>query len=300
MTEEKSKWVKYGAIFAIIIMIGSAVLVGLSLYGNDSTDPVEYPLKSIKGTQADFTFKNAKDGVKYLPAGILSVEVIKIYPGDVIAESFNNAFPGVTSDKVMVGSYPDGIVEYYAVDENNNGSVIVPGKPRYDEYNGYNVLIMSPAQRVIAGDPLIVASFFNYTLNNTLGKRVADVLAGKSSGATDLNDILAYAEDTDVFDEIRAFKANNGSDYDKYYQCTSQSETGILKIEAIFLSPNEDVKESVSAFANNASDSVTVAVLEDGPALKIYITTSDYIGFLVEMQNLNQLISSHTAQGSSA
>ena len=294
MTEEKSKWVKYGAIFAIIIMVGSAVLVGLSLYGNDSTDPVEYPLKDIAGTHANVTFKNAKDGVKYLPAGVLSVDIIKVYPNDEISASLNKSFTGITADKVMVGSYKEGIVEYYSV-ENNNGTMTIAGKPNYEQYSGFNLIRTNVAQRVIVGNPIIIASFFNYTIDSTLGKKVVDVLTGTAAGSTDLNDILAYANDTANFDEIRVYKANAGSDYDKYYQCASQSGAGMIQLEAIFLSPNEEVKESVTAFANNAAESVTVAVTEDGPALKIYITTSDYIGYLTETNNLYNLISNHTA-----
>ena len=300
MTEEKNKWVKYGSIFAIVIMLVSAVLVGLMYLGDDSTDFAEYPLKNIKGTHTDFTFKNAKDGVKYLPEGVLGISILKVYPGDNISESLNASFPGVVFDKVMVGSYAEGMVEYYSVEENNNGSIVLQGKPKYDEYNGYNIVITNPAQRAIVGDPIIIASFYNYVTDNKLGRKVVDVIAGKASGATNLNDILSYADDTDVFDEIIVFKANNGSDYDKYYQRSSQSGTGILQMEAIFLSPNEDVKESVRAFEKNASESVTVAVTENGPALKINITTSDYIGYLTEMQKLNKLVSDHTVQSSSA
>jgi len=298
MTEEKSKWVKYGAIFAIIIMLGSGVLA-VSMLLDDSAEPTEYPLKNIKGQQTDFTFKNAKDGVKYLPAGVLSVNILKIYPDDEISESLSHSFPGIVTDKVMLGSYKEGMIEYYSVKENNNGSIVVQGKPTYDKYGGYDMIRVSPAQRAIIGDPLIIASFFNYSKDSTLGKRVIDVLNGDASGATDLNDILAYADDVDNFDEIIAYKANAGSDYDKYYQRSSQSGTGILQMEAIILSPDDSVKESVSAFSNNASESVTVAVMENGPALKIYITSSDYIGFLTKTNELYKLISTHTVQSNS-
>ena len=286
MTEEINKLVKYGAVFAIILMLGSAVLVGLTVFGsNDSTNSVA------------FTFINAKDGVKYLPDGLLSVNIIKIDPDDEIAASLNNSFPGVAFEKMMVGSYESGGLEYYAIKNAGSGNITVPGNPRYENYDDYKIAVTQSNQHVIVGNPLIITTFFNSSNDATLSKKALDVISNKTPGATNLNDILSYADDESNYEEIIAFKANAGSDYDKYYQRASILYNGTLQLEAIILSPNENVKKSVEEFAKIDSENTTITVTENGPALKMYINSTDGPLFVEEMDKLMTLLASHTVQG---
>ena len=295
MTEEKSKWVKYGAIFAIIIMLGSGVLA-VSMLLDDSAEPTEHSLKDIKGPQADFTFKNAKDGVKYLPEGVINISITRITPGDNISANLDKSFPNVTLDACMVGIYETGMVEYYSVKDNNNGKIVLSGKPKYDKYGGFNLIRASVAQRVIVGDPIIIASFFNYRLDSTLGNKVVDVLTGKANGATNFNDILSYADDTEIYNEITVFKANERSNFSKYYQRSSQYENGTILLETIVLNPSESMKSDIVKFAEPSMENATVSVIENGPAMKIYITGQDYISFAMKANELYTLTYSHTNQ----
>jgi hypothetical protein len=296
MTEEKSKWVKYGSIFAIIIMLVSAVLVGLMYFSNDD-GPAEYFLKDFAGTHTNFTFKNAKDGVNYLPEGVLRVDIIKVYPESETAVNLEQSFPGVTFDKVMIGSYDSGGVEYYSAKDISNGKIALPETPRYENYSGYSMIIISPAQRIIAGNPIAIATYFNYSVDNTLGRKMIDVLNKKSTGSTDFNDILSYADDTEVYDQISFSKVNGN--FSKSYQRSSYYENGTIQLESIIYNPQQAMKDDIEIFAVNSAENVTVSVTENGPAMKIYVTSPDYISFAMKANELYGLIASHTVQENS-
>jgi len=272
MTEEKSKWVKYGSIFAIIIMLGSAVLF-MTMFTNDSPD---------KATPVDFTIKNAKDGVNYLPEGVLNIEIIKIYPNDEISVSLNNSFPGVTFDKVMVGSYENGILRYYSVKEGSKKPVM-SGNPTYETYNGYSIAIESN-QHAIVGNPLIIASG-----DNTLSRKIINILNKNSTSSTNFNDILSYADDTEIYEQIRVSKTSEGSNFSKYYQRTSQYENGTIQLETIVLNPTQSMKDDIAAFAGSSTENVTVTVTENGPAVKIYIDSADFISYATKTNELYNL-----------
>lgn len=308
MQEEKNKWIKFGAIFAILIMVGSAVFVGIlygwdSLTGDDNTT-TEYPFTDIPGTHANFTFKNVKDGAAYVPEDVLSINILKIYSNDSIDQKLQENFPGAESSKVMTASYQTGMLEYYLVENESNTSIVINGsKPQLDEYEGYNIIFISPYQRVIAGSPIVIASFFNYT-ENTLAKKAVDVFEGKASGSTNLNDILGYAEDTENYDEIIVYKANNGSNYDKYYQRSSQyvnttTFTLAFQLESIILNPNDAMKQDVRNLAANATEGVEFTITEEGNVMKTYVDGSDYTTFMKDTNALYQLISTHTKQANS-
>ncbi len=309
MQEEKNKWMKFGAIFAIVIMVGSAVFVGLlygwdSLTGNDNTT-TEYPFTDVPGTHTNFTFKNAKDVAGYIPEDVLSINILKIYSNDTVDQGLKEAFPGAESGKRMVASYQTGMLAYYPVENESNVSIVINGsKPQYENYEGYNIIFTHAAQRVVAGNPIIIASFFNYASDNTLAKKAVDVLEGKASGSTNLNNILAYADDTENYDEIIVYKANNGSDYDKYYQRASQYVNTTtfqlsFQMESIVLKPTDEMKQDIRDLAANATEGVEFTVTEDGDIMKTYVDGSNYTSFMKDTTALYQLISKHTQQANS-
>ncbi|MDL2261779.1 hypothetical protein LJC08_06090 [Methanimicrococcus sp. OttesenSCG-928-J09] len=306
MQEEKNKWVKYGAIFAILIMVGSAVFVGI-LYGwesltGDDNEPTEYPFTDVPGNHTNFTFKNAKDAANYVPAGVLSINILKIYDNDTVDQGLTEAFPGAESDKRMVASYPTGMLAYYPIENESNVSIVINGsKPQYENYEGYNIIFTHAAQRVVVGSPIIIASFFNYAADNTLAKKALDVLAGKSSGSTDLNDILSYADDVSNYDEIIVYKANAGSDYDKYYQRASQNVNMTtfqleFQMESIVLKGSSAMKQDIRDLAENASEGIEFVITEEGDVFKTYVNGADYTSFMKDTNALYQLVSKHTQQ----
>jgi hypothetical protein len=304
MQEKKNKWVKFGAVFAIVIMVVSAVLVGLIGFGGEEKD-TELSLSDIPGTQANFTFKNAIDGSTHVPEGVLSISILKVYADDAVDKSLKDAFPGAEADKIMMVSYPAGRVDYYSLTEESNASITLIGKPQYNKHEGYNILFLSSIQRAIAGNPLILASFYDYTVDNSLAKKAVDVLAGKSPGSADLKDILAHADDVDNYDEIIVYKANAGSSYDKYYERSSQFfDMSTLQLtfqtESIVLKPDADMKAEIRAFAGNATGDNKITVTEEGDVLKIYIDSTNAENFLKDRNVLYNLISDNTAQGSNS
>lgn len=309
MQEEKSKWMKFGAIFAIVIMVGSAVFVGL-LYGWDSltgddNSTTEYPFTDVPGTHTNFTFKNAKDAANHVPEEVLGINILKIYDNDSIDQKLRENFPGADGSKVMTASYQTGILEYYPIENESNTSMVINGsKPQYENYESYNIIFVSPYQRVVVGSPIIIASFFNYTSDNSLAKKALDVIEGKASGSTNLNDILAYADDTENYDEIIVYKANAGSDYDKYYQRASQYLNGTtfqlsFQMESIILKPTDEMKQDVRDLAANATEGVEFTITEEGDVMKTYVDGSNYTSFMADTNALYKLVSNHTKQANS-
>ena len=300
MQEQKSKWVKFGAIFAILIMVGSAVLVGLLLTDSGSNKTTEFLLSDTPGTQANFTFKNAIDGSKYLPEGVLGITIRTIYSNDTVDQGLKQDFPGIEADKLMTASYSAGRIDYFSLRNESNASVTINGKPQYDVYEGHNILFLGPSHRLVAGNPLILVTFLNYA-DNSLAKRAVDVLSGKSLGSTDLSDILSYADDVAVFYEITVFKANDGSNYSKYYQRSSEfiDMTTLelaFQIESIVLQPNAEMKADIYALSENAAGSNKITIVEEGNALKAYIDSSDVTEFIQDRDALYEIVSVHTRQ----
>jgi hypothetical protein len=140
MQEQKSKWVKFGAIFAILIMVGSAVLVGLLLTDSGSNKTTEFLLSDTPGTQANFTFKNAIDGSKYLPEGVLGITIRTIYSNDTVDQGLKQDFPGIEADKLMTASYSAGRIDYFSLRNESNASVTINGKPQYDVYESLSMM----------------------------------------------------------------------------------------------------------------------------------------------------------------
>ncbi|WNY24452.1 hypothetical protein MmiHf6_17890 [Methanimicrococcus hongohii] len=309
MQEEKSKWVKYGAIFAILIMVGSGVFVGLMYWDGltgDENATIEYPFADVPGTHANFTFKNAKDAAQYVPEDVLSINILKVYDNDTIDQTLQTSFPGAEPARLLTASYLTGGLEYVVLESEENVSIVLNGsKPQYEDYEDYNIIFISPYQRVIAGNPLIIASFYNYVADNSLAKKAVDVLAGKSAGSTTLNDILEYADDTETYDEIIVYKANNGSNYEKYYQRSSQYVNMTtfqlaFQLESIILNPNDEMKQAVYDLAENASEGIEFTITEEDNVMKTYVDGADYTSFMTDTNALYKLISDHTKQSTTA
>ncbi|MDR0768264.1 MAG: hypothetical protein LBE57_07600 [Methanosarcinales archaeon] len=310
MKEEKSKLMKYGAIFAVVIMvgvIGSALAIGiLDNVGGGGNSTTTHPFADIPGAHSNFTFKNAKDAVSYVPEGVLAINILRVYENDTVDQAIQRSFPGASTTRILTASYQIGGLEYVVLDSTENVSINVNGsRPHYEYYEGYNILFISPHQRVVAGNPIIIASFFNYLADNTLAKRAIDVLEGRASGATNLNDILAHADDVENYDEIIVYIANAGSNYTSYYQRSSQflnmsSFQMNFQLESIILRPTAEMKRDVYALAENASAGVEFTVTEEGDVMKTYVDSSNYNAFMADTNALYRLISNHTNQSSSA
>lgn len=307
MKEEKNNWIKIGAIFAIVIMLGSVFFIAFdSIFGDWGNETTGYPFADVPGAHVNFTFNNAKDAAALVPEGVLSLNIVRVFPNDTIDQGIKQAFPGAQAQRRMVASYPAGYLEYYPIENESNASILINGTaPTYETYQNYNVIFINPIQRVIVGNPIILASFFNATADSTLAQKAIDVLTGTTSGSTTLNDILQYADNVSNYDQIIVYQANPGSDYGKYYQRVSQgvnTSTGqlIFQVESIVLQPNDAMKADIYTLAENANESVEYTVLEEGNVLKLYLDGSNLTSFRAESDALYQLVSNHTQQASNS
>lgn len=311
--DKKSKWMKFGALFAILIMVGSAVFVGI-LYGldgltggNDNTETA-YPFTDVTGNHVNFTFKNAKDAAAYIPAGVLSISIHRIYDNSTIDQGLQEAFPGADGEYRMTASYETGALSYFLINEEsmNNTSIMINGsKPQYENYGGYDIIFMNAAQRVVVGNPLFIATFYNYTSDNSLARKAIDVLNGNTSGSSNLNDILVYADDVSLYDEIIVYEANSGSNYTKYYQRSSSYAIGmdfqlVFELESIIMNPTDEMKADVYALAANATEGIEFTITEEDNVLITDVVGHEYEPFMEDTTELYNLISNHTRQGTTA
>lgn len=295
MKEEKNKWIKYGALFAILIMVGSAtvaVLMG-GLDGTDSNTATEYPFADVPGAHANFSFTNIKDGAGHLPEGVLQISSFST--NATINESMNQSFPGSNTSKVMVAYYSAGMLEYYQTETAENVSILIPGKkPVYEDYGGYSILYTNPAQRVIVGSPIVIATLANYTNDSGLAQRVVDVFSGTSAGSKDFDPILAYADDISDYEEMVVSRSVNGSGYDMLYQRSSAYENGTFQMESVIYSPSADLRSDIKTLAGTEAESVTFSVTEDDAMIKLYINSTNQLSYMTAANSLYAVINQYT------
>ncbi|MCL2863362.1 MAG: hypothetical protein FWE54_04665 [Methanimicrococcus sp.] len=287
MKEEKSKWIKYGAIFAILIMVGSAT-VGVMMivgWGDNSNKMTKHPFSDIPGEHTNFAFTNIKDGAKYIPEGALQIS--SYASNETIDEALNAAFPGAEATKVLVVYYPTGMLEYYQLKNENNVSIMISGnKPVYEKYENYNIIYINPVQRIIAGNPIVIASLNNYANDSNLAKRAIDVFTGYSGGSKDFDPIFAYVDDVSDYEEMTVSKSS-GSGYSMLYQCSRiVNDTYIL--ETVVYSPSGDMRDDIAEMA--AEDSETFSVSEDDYMIKLYIESNDFLTYVIAANNLHGVL----------
>lgn len=284
--EEKSIWVKFGSIFAIIIMVGSATIGVMMLTGWGSDKTKAYPFSDVPGTHVNFTFTNIKDGVKYLPDGASQISCFTTNAS--INASMSASFPGFEASKVLVAYYPTGALEYYQIKTERNVSIMINGsKPTYENYDNYNIIRISPVQRVIVGSPIIIASLSNYANDSNLARRAVDVLTGFSGGSKDFDPILAYADNVSDFTEMVVSKST-GSGYSMLYQRSGVLANGTIQLETIVYGPSSKVRTDLNEMA--AGDSATFRVSEDGSMIKLYIESNDQVSYALAANNLYAVI----------
>ena len=296
--EPANIWVKYGAMFCIIIMVGAAMVgIGYFIVDYVQSKTTDYPFSKVGGIHSDFTFTNIIDGAKYVPEDALSIHIVVVKEDDVLSEGIQEFFPGAQATKTMTVSYASGGLEYYSLNSEENVSMIISGsKPKYENYSGYHLISSSPAHRAVVGKTPIIATFFNPSINSTLGKKAIDVLVGDAPGSSDFDEILAYADNVSNFEESIVYTANSGSNYSQYYQRSSLlNNNSSFQFEAIFSNPTDQMKEEIQELADNTQNDVTYTISQDNNMIKIYIESSEYYPFLIETWNFNYFIGDHTA-----
>ncbi|MDR2943874.1 MAG: hypothetical protein LBU81_02105 [Methanosarcinales archaeon] len=300
--EKKSNWVKYGAVFAILIMVSSAVLVGLFTLWDGSgsnTTTTTYPFADVSGTHANFTFSNIKDGVQYLPEG--AVTVSSFTTNSTMNESLNKSFPGLESSRVLVASYSTGILEYYTAENENNAGIMIPGdKPVYDQYEGYNFISPGPSQRVLVGNPIVVATLSDYSDASNLAKKAVNVFTGLSQGSRNFDSILAYADDVSDYEQMTVSGASNGSSYSMLYQRSSAFSNSTIQLETVVYGPSAAMRSDIKEMAAKNVSDVTYSVTEDDSMIKLYIDSTAPTSYMTEANNLYGIISRYTNASSAA
>ena len=290
--EKKSNWIKFGSIFAILIMVGSATVgvVMLTGLGGDSNKAKAYPFSDIPGKHTNFTFTNIKDGAKYLPEGVAQISCIAT--NTTINTSLNSAFPGADSSVVMVAYYPTGRLEYYQTKTEDNVSIMTNGKPTTEDYEGYSIIYAGPAQRIMVGSPIIIASLSNYANDSSLARRAVDVFTGLSEGSKDFAPILAYVDNVSNFEEMTVSKASASAGYSMLYQRSSAFSSGTFQMETVVYGPNDDMRADIKEMA--AEDSTTFTVSEDESMIKLYIETTDQLEYMMAANGLYGILNQYS------
>ena len=286
MKKKQNNWMKYGAIFAILIMIGSAIIVGLIA---DTGGEKAYPLNDVTGTKTNFTLNAVKDGIKYVPEGVLAITAVPA--SEEMKTSVGELFPGATPSKLMTAIYNEGLVEFYGLQSTDNVSVMIEGnKPKYNKFGDYNV-ISTVTQGVFAGNPMIRVVFEG--ADKSLVEKVANVLSGTSTGAKDFDTILNLADDVSDYESILVSKTKEGAQFAMLYQRESVFENGTSQLETIIYGPSAEFRTELKEFSEREIPNITFTATEDELMFKLYINGTDSLAYQVIETGLHNLIEEH-------
>ena len=287
MKKKQNNWRKYGSIFAIVIILGSFIIYASLVV--DTGGEKAYPLNDVTGTKTNFTLNAVKDGIKYVPEGVLAITVVPA--DDKMNTSVGELFPGATPSKLMTAIYNEGLVEFYGLQSTDNVSVMIEGKkPKYEKIGDYNV-ISTVTQGIFAGNPMIRV-VFEGTDKSLVGK-VANVLSGTSTGAKDFDAILNLADNVSDFEEIMVSKTKEGAQFSMIYQRESVFENGTSQLETIIYGPSAEFRTELKEFSEKEITNITFTATEDELMFKLYINGTDALAYQVIETSLHKLIDEH-------
>jgi len=153
------------------------------------------------------------------------------------------------------------------------------GKPSTEDYEGYSIIYVGPAQRIIVGSPIIIASLANYANDSGLARRAVDVFTGLSAGSKDFDPILAYVDDVSDFEEMTVFRSSTGNGYDMLYQRSSSYSNGTYQMETVVYGVNDDMRADIKEMV--AEEEAIFIADENESMIKLYIETTDQLTYMI-------------------
>jgi len=279
MKKTNTKFGKYFICVAIFVLITAAAVIIIPNLNQDEEVETQYLFKNVKGNHLNFSYTNAKDGIHFIPEGAFCVQIMKIKENENIHNYLKEVQPGISASEVMVGYFETGTIEYYIIENEPTASVTISGKgPDYESYGGYNFINTTLSmQKLLVGNPFAILTTYDGTLDG-FGKEIADINSKNNSGnskrTTDFDEILAYADDEPIYENIHLYMADANQ---KYYHRSSAFENGSFQFEAIILNPNENILENLAKMIETETEVEITSydITRSGDVKKIYIVGED-------------------------
>lgn len=296
---------KYLAIFLAVTMFLSAFMIyftasqktnddDLSTSGNNSGTNgnfVTVPFSQVQGKHVHHEFNSIADGLNMSPQGVTSAIFVDLQKteGTPIESVFGNR-----QTMNISFSYGADVTKRYGARYGNDSGfelheipeqkINVPTDTKVMPYNGYQILDRTNGTYNIwnvVGSPAIIGPI------DTVAS-VINILDGNETSTTEFNGILSQADlEGNIYQEI--LKKTNTSDIpaEQYYSDLKKLDDGSYVQTSIFLNPEPEVNEKITAYQANSSErGVTYNVTTLDNITKLVIS-SDFESVYNESSMLN-------------
>lgn len=282
---DKNKILALGAIFAVVIMFGSAVLIGL--VGNEpknnesESKEMDVKLSSFENNSINVSINNIKEGLGYLPEGTIIAQFNKMVPRG--AELYNNTtnITSIFSGKVYY-RYTDenkeekvtlDPFEYHKLENYENATTLVqiPSQGKFPVYNGYICLPKGNKTLQVPGSTTLIGT--EYTIVGSL-----NLIAGKTKPTSAFDTIASYIDESEKPD-IEHLALGMNDSYKTYYESVhSDSENRYVRTW-IFEEASDELKERIRKAVDKKEETQT-------PVEKIFKNVDDKI-IKIEIKSKN-------------
>lgn len=293
---DREKVMAFGAIFAIAIMIGSAVLMGLPalLTGDVGNSGGNYKEVNIKLSDykdgTNISINSIKDGLKYIPDGTYKVHYTKQVPlaGQQLYNNTSQLDSILRADVYTSIADKDGKpqimvhpLEFHQFEDYNNVSVdaVMTGSGRFPIYNNHTLIakgnVSDPANMSyqVAGNPSIVGSYY-------MTVTALDIIDGKRLPTSSFNTIANHIDDTVDYEYEYLIMGVN--DFKTYYESVFKDSENRHVRTWLFEDLTDDAKERVKVEVNaeNEYEGLVKTYTEiDDKVTKIEVKSQKYSDF---------------------
>ncbi len=281
---------KYLAIFLAVTMFLSAFMIFFT--GNSNTDsddastsetggePLTISFSQVPGKHVQHEFNSIADGLEMSPEGVTNAEYVDLQKtkGTPLEAIFGNeqtmnvsfSYGADVTKRYGAGYGNETGFELHEIPEQK---ISMPMDTQAMQYDGYQILDRTNGTYNIwnvVGSPAIIGPL------QTVAS-VINVLEGNETSTTEYNQILSQADlEGSVYQQVA--KKTNTSEIpaEQYYRDLKKLDDGSYVQTSIYLNPEPEVKEKITAYQANSSErGVTYNVTTQDNITKL-VMSSDF------------------------
>lgn len=259
---------KYLAIFLAVTMFLSAFMIfftGNSNTGSDDAstsetggEPLTVPFSQIPGKQVQHEFNSIADGLEMSPEGVtdavyVDLQKAKGTPMEAVfgnEQTMNVSFSyGADVTKRYGASY--GNESGFELHQIPEQKISIPVDTQAMPYEGYQILNRFNGTYDVwnvVGSPTIIGP-----IDTVMG--VINVLEGNETSATEYDQLLSQADfEGSIYQEVSTKTNSSEIPAEQYYRDLKKMDNGSYVQTSIYLNPEPEVNEKISAYQANSSE----------------------------------------------
>lgn len=259
---------KYLAIFLAVTMFLSAFMIfftGNSNTGSDDAstsetggEPLAVPFSQIPGKQVQHEFNSIADGLEMSPEGVtdavyVDLQKAKGTPMEAVfgnEQTMNVSFSyGADVTKRYGASY--GNESGFELHQIPEQKISIPVDTQAMPYEGYQILNRFNGTYDVwnvVGSPTIIGP-----IDTVMG--VINVLEGNETSATEYDQLLSQADfEGSIYQEVSTKTNSSEIPAEQYYRDLKKMDNGSYVQTSIYLNPEPEVNEKISAYQANSSE----------------------------------------------